>query len=80
MDYLQWFKDSKLTVADYWNATSVWDETYWQDREVMVVRDGHLDNGVRIHVVSGTILLEPVMWSNAVIITESMYKTFMGVK
>ena len=48
----------------------------WESHGLTVVQDGYLDNGTRVHVVREKLKDEPVILSNAVVISENFHSLY----
>ncbi len=46
---------------------------HWKSHDLTVVQDGYLNNGTRVHVVRERLEDEPVILSNAVVISENFH-------
>jgi len=65
-------KVENFTLED---AYSVCEPTHfkWYSKNLTVLYDGYTSEGVRVHIVEGKEFIEPVMISNAIVISTGEY-------
>ena len=70
MDYTKWFKDTPPTIEECLEVVKEVLPIPWIKYNVIVIGDGYLPNGVRVHVIEEPLPKQPILVDNAVLVNK----------